>query len=112
MLFRSDRVIVVARPGNRRVARAVGIARTEWDSEADAIEAAEAAGKALADSVVGGTVEQTSNRMRLFGVDGTLIDFRHGNGSIGFDIEHPGESGGDGASLPAEVDARYIVEIA
>jgi hypothetical protein len=67
-----DRVIVVARPGNRRVARAVGIARTEWDSEADAIEAAEAAGKALADSVVGGTVEQTSNRMRLFGVDGTV----------------------------------------
>ncbi|HSR96583.1 MAG TPA: hypothetical protein VLM79_05890 [Kofleriaceae bacterium] len=67
-----DRVIVLARPGNRRAAKAVGVARTEWDSEADAIEAAEAAGKALADSVVGATVEQTSNRMRLFGVDGTV----------------------------------------
>jgi hypothetical protein len=67
-----DRVIVLARPGNRRPGKAVGVARTEWDSEADAIEAAEAAGKALAESVVGATVEQTANRMRLFGVDGTV----------------------------------------
>jgi hypothetical protein len=67
-----DRVIVLARPGERRAAKAVGIARTEWDSEADAIEAAEAAGKALAEAVVGGTVDRTATRMRLFGVDGTL----------------------------------------
>jgi hypothetical protein len=67
-----DRVIVLARPGSRRVTKAVGIARSEWDSEADAIEAAEAAGKALADSVVGGTLEQTANRTRLFGIDGTV----------------------------------------
>jgi hypothetical protein len=67
-----DRAIVLARPGDRRAARAVGIARTEWDSEADAIEAAEAAGKALADSVVGGTIDRTANRTRLFGVDGTV----------------------------------------
>ncbi len=67
-----DRVIVLARPGDRRAARAVGIARSEWDTEADAIEAAEAAGKALADSVVGGTVERTPTRMRLFGLDGTV----------------------------------------
>jgi len=67
-----DRVIVLARPGEQRPARAVGIARTEWDSEVDAIEAAEAAGKALADAVVGGTVERTPTRMRLFGVDGTV----------------------------------------
>jgi hypothetical protein len=67
-----DRVIVLARPGDKRVTRAVGIARTEWDSEADAIEAAEAAGKALAESVVGATIEQTSTRLRLLGVDGTV----------------------------------------
>jgi hypothetical protein len=67
-----DRVIVLARPGERRAARAVGIARTEWDSEADAIEAAEAAGKALSEAVVGGTVERTATRTRLFGVDGTV----------------------------------------
>jgi hypothetical protein len=46
--------------------------RSEWDTEADAIEAAEAAGKALADSVVGATVERTPTRMRLFAVDGTV----------------------------------------
>jgi hypothetical protein len=67
-----DRVIVLAPPGERRPARAVGIARTEWDSEVDAIEAAEAAGKALDDAVVGGTVERSPTRMRLFGVDGTV----------------------------------------
>jgi hypothetical protein len=67
-----DRVIVLARPGDKRASKAVGIARAEWDSEADAIEAAEAAGKALAESVIGGMIEQTSNRMRLLGVDGTV----------------------------------------
>jgi hypothetical protein len=29
-----------------------------------------------------------------FGVDGTLIDFRHGNLNIGFNVEHPNEDGG------------------
>lgn len=67
-----DRVIVLARPGERRPAHAIGIARTEWDSEVDAIEAAEAAGKALDEAVVGGTVERSPTRMRLFGVDGTV----------------------------------------
>jgi hypothetical protein len=67
-----DRVIVLARPGARRAAKAVGIARTEWDSEADAIEAAEAAGKALSEAVVGGTLERSATMMRLFGVDGTI----------------------------------------
>ena len=67
-----DRAIVLARPGDRRPDRAVAILRTEWDSEVDAIEAAEAAGKALAASVIGGTVERTGTRMRLAGLDGTV----------------------------------------
>ena len=67
-----DRMIVLARPSEHRAALAVGIARSVWDSEADASEAAEAAGKALADSVVGGTVERTPARLRMFGVDGTV----------------------------------------
>jgi hypothetical protein len=29
-----------------------------------------------------------------FGVDGTLIDFRHGNLNIDFEVEHPNEDGG------------------
>jgi hypothetical protein len=67
-----DRAIVLARPSDHRAAQAVGIARSEWVSEADAIEAAEAAGKALADSVVGATIERSPTRMRLFGVDGKI----------------------------------------
>jgi hypothetical protein len=67
-----DRVVVLARPGDRRAAKAVGISRSEWDSEADAIEAAEAAGKALAEAVVGATVEQTATRLELLGIDGTV----------------------------------------
>jgi hypothetical protein len=67
-----DRAIVLARPGDRRAGKAVGIARFEWDSEVDAIEAAEAAGKALADSVIGGTVDRAATRLRLLGLDGTV----------------------------------------
>ena len=67
-----DRAIVLARLGDRRADKAVGIARFEWDTEVDAIEAAEAAGKAIADSVVGATVDRAATRLRLFGIDGTV----------------------------------------
>jgi hypothetical protein len=77
-----DRVLVVARPGDRRVARSVGIARTEWDTEVDAIEAAEAAGKALAHAVVGGTIERTDARTRLLGLDGTVSWIERRGGSL------------------------------
>jgi hypothetical protein len=67
-----DRVVVLARPGDRRPARAVGIARFEWDSEIDAIEAAEQAVSALADAVAGATIDASSTRVRWLGVDGTV----------------------------------------
>src|SRR5262245_30426555 len=67
-----DRAIVLARPGEPRPTRAVAISRSEWDSEADAIEAAEAAGKALADAVVGASIDRSDTVMRLFGFDGTV----------------------------------------
>ena len=43
-LGRRSRRSCSRRPGDRRPAHAVGIARIEWDSEVDAIEATEAAG--------------------------------------------------------------------
>ncbi|MCW5802383.1 MAG: hypothetical protein KIT31_08350 [Deltaproteobacteria bacterium] len=67
-----DRVVVFARDGDRRPEKAVGIARLDWDSEADAIEAAEAAVKALDQTVVGPTVEHTPTRTRWFAIDGTV----------------------------------------
>src|SRR6185295_17861661 len=49
-------------------AAAVGIARSEWDSEADAIEAAEAAVKALDASIVGAVIDHGRTRTRWLGI--------------------------------------------
>jgi hypothetical protein len=67
-----DRAIVLTRGGDRRAQRAVGISRSEWDTEADAIEAGEALVKALDAMVVGSTVEHGKTRTRWLGVDGTV----------------------------------------
>ena len=67
-----DRAIVLARPGEIRPERAVAIARTEWDSEPDAIEAHEAAVKALDAAVPGTAFDQAPARTRWLGVDGTV----------------------------------------
>jgi hypothetical protein len=67
-----DRVVVLSRAEDRNPAHAVGIARTEWDTEVDAIEAAEAAGKALAEAVAGRIVGRTATSMQLFALDGTV----------------------------------------
>lgn len=67
-----DRVITLAKGDDRRPQRAVGAARFEWDSEVDAIEAAEAAEKALAAWVTGATIEREAQRTRWLGLDGTV----------------------------------------
>ncbi len=66
-----DRTIVLARDADRRPHQAVGVSRSEWDSEADAIEAHEAAVKAL-DKGVGAVVEHTLTRTRWLGVEGMM----------------------------------------
>ncbi|MGE0547279.1 MAG: hypothetical protein AB7O24_12520 [Kofleriaceae bacterium] len=67
-----DRVIVLARLDDQRPERAVAIARTEWDTEVDAIEAAESAGWVLDRFVVGTTLDATPTRTRWMGIDGTV----------------------------------------
>ncbi|HEU0034748.1 MAG TPA: hypothetical protein VFQ53_29190 [Kofleriaceae bacterium] len=67
-----DRTLVVAKAGEQRADKAVAIARTEWDSEADAIEAQEAALRAVDDAVTGAVLDKTPARTRWFGVDGTV----------------------------------------
>ncbi len=67
-----DRAIVLVREGDPRPQKAVAIARTEWDSEADAIEAEEAVVKALDSSTTGAILEHTRARTRWFGLDGTV----------------------------------------
>jgi hypothetical protein len=67
-----DRVTTVARTGETRPARAIGIATFEWDSEADAIEAFDAAERALDTSAVSATAEHSDTRTRWLNLDGTI----------------------------------------
>ena len=55
-----------------RAERAVGLARFEWDSEIDAIEAHDAAVRAFDRSIVGGTAEHGDTRTRWLALDGTV----------------------------------------
>jgi len=67
-----DRTILLARPealGDAR--RTVGISRSEWDTEVDAIEAYEALGRALDASIVGGSVVDR-DRTTWLALDGTV----------------------------------------
>lgn len=66
-----DRMVVMTRTGDAAPDHAVGLARMEWDSEADAIEAGEAATRAMDHAVAGATVEHTATRTRWLGLDGT-----------------------------------------
>lgn len=69
-----NRVITVALDG-----RSIGLARFEWDSEADAIEAYEGAVRALDDTTIGATVEHTGAVTRWLGLDGkTALVARQG----------------------------------
>jgi hypothetical protein len=67
-----DRMIVLARPGEKRAERAIGLSRSEWDTEADAAEAQAAAVRAIDDAVLGVTFENTDTRTSWLAVDGTV----------------------------------------
>lgn len=67
-----DREMTLARADDKRPERAVGISRSEWDSEADAVEAFEAAEKALDHLVVGATIDHIGTKTRWLALDGTV----------------------------------------
>jgi hypothetical protein len=60
------------RPGEKRAERAIGLSRSEWDTEADAAEAQAAAVRAIDDAVLGITFEDTDRRTSWLAVDGTV----------------------------------------
>ncbi|NVB79939.1 MAG: hypothetical protein HOV81_16205 [Kofleriaceae bacterium] len=62
-----DRVITVSLGD---AGPAVGLARYEWDSEIDAIEAYEAAVRALDDTTIGATIDHADARTRWLALDG------------------------------------------
>jgi len=67
-----DRAVVLAVAGETHPERGVAIARLDWDTEADAIEAHEAAVKAIDAAVMGGTIEHAANRTRWLALDGRV----------------------------------------
>lgn len=75
-----DRVITLARDGDANPALAIGIARLEWDDEVDAMEAFDAASRALDGALTGATAEQTETRIRWLGLDGRVTSLER-NGS-------------------------------
>jgi hypothetical protein len=64
-----DRVLVLAKSGTPEF---VGIGRFEWDSEADAIEAAEAFTNAFDAALVGASVDRSTTLHRWFTLDGRV----------------------------------------
>ena len=67
-----DRTIVLAKTGDARPHLAVGVSRLEWDSEADAIEAHEAAVKALDAAIAGSVMEHSQTRTRWMSIEGSV----------------------------------------
>lgn len=67
-----DRTITLTRNNDARPQMAVGVSRSEWDTEADAIEAHEAAVKALDAAIAGSVLEHTRTRTRWMSVEGNV----------------------------------------
>lgn len=67
-----DRAVVLSLDGETRPEKAVAIARLDWDSEADAIEAHEATVKAIDASVMGAVIEHSANRTRWLSLSGAV----------------------------------------
>jgi hypothetical protein len=66
-----DRVLTLRRLDSERPDDALGLARFEWDSDADAMEAHGAIVKALDSAIVGATADHAETRTRWLALDGT-----------------------------------------
>jgi hypothetical protein len=67
-----DRVIALAKAGDKDPTHAIALARFEWDSEPDAIEAEAAATRALDDLVLGATCDHDELHTRWLALDGKV----------------------------------------
>jgi hypothetical protein len=67
-----DRAIVLARATAQTPRRSIGVARMEWDSEVDALEATEAFVKAIDRTTLGAVVSHEAMRTQWFALDGTV----------------------------------------
>ena len=92
-----DRAVVYAKAGDSNPRHAVGLVRLAWDTETDAIEAHDAAVRALDQSTPGGTLENDELATRWLAVDGTV--------SV---VERRGSAVTIGIGIPARVAEAVI----
>lgn len=76
-----DRAAVYAKAGDANPLHAIGLVRLAWDTEADAIEAHDAAVRALDSSTPGGTLQNDELQTRWLALDGT-VSFVERRGSV------------------------------
>jgi hypothetical protein len=67
-----DRAVVYAKAGDGKPSHATGLVRLEWDTEADAIEAHDAAVRAIDQTVPGATLVHGDLQTRWLALDGTV----------------------------------------
>jgi len=67
-----DRAVVYAKAGDAKPGHATGLVRLEWDTEADAIEARDAAVRAIDQTVPGATLVHDDVQTRWLALDGTV----------------------------------------
>jgi hypothetical protein len=67
-----DRAIVLAKTGDLRPEHAVGVIRLAWDTEVDAIEAHDAAVRAIDRTTPGATISNDDLQTRWLSLDGTV----------------------------------------
>ncbi len=84
-----DRVLTLARDTDVEPEHAIGLARLEWDSEADAIEAYAMTARALDAAQTGATVDHDDVRTRWFGVDGKVTTLERNGTAIDIAIGVP-----------------------
>jgi hypothetical protein len=79
-----DRVTTVERDGH-----VIGLARIAWDSEADAIEAFDAAERAIHDSQLAARAENTGTRTRWLALDGTVSSIERSGNEVTIELAVP-----------------------
>jgi hypothetical protein len=97
--WRGDRAIVLAKPGDPRPEHAVAVIRLAWDTEIDAIEAHDAAVRAIDRTTPGATLANDDLQTRWLALDGTVSY-----------VERRGSSLVIGLGIPARVADAVIAD--
>ncbi len=82
-------MITLSRDGDGDPLHAVGLAHLEWDDEPDAMEAYDAAARALDNALMATTVDHNDTRTRWLGLDGKVTTIERTGAVIDISIGVP-----------------------